>query len=288
MSSLPSAIIFINNDITYNAHPPPYPPSLDVFIGSIPNNPRSYITSPSELTKIQTQLYIDDTMTKREFDQRMELQPDYATIVHLRGLRILVILPTFHDYKYKEYADLVLFLHQGLVDVEFNRFEHREDKDDGYNACDPCNPCDGYPSKEYSRSMFPALNYSDNCWNNNFEEQDGYCFNNRSAFGPPKQSYDLQRINIYELLRASRFSCGEGEFEVPFEEGGDCCEMCKFPYRCDKCHTFSGIKICDSCCGECKCGCGFGLINNQGLRYSPIHLPNKDKETNNWAFKHRK
>ena len=122
MPSMPPAIVFVNGDITYPATPPPNPPDLDVFIGSEPNNPTSYIDSPSELTTLQIQLFIDDTMTKSEFDARMVADPNYATIVHLQGLRILVILPTFRDFVNRERADVVMFLHQGLADIETNWF----------------------------------------------------------------------------------------------------------------------------------------------------------------------
>lgn len=197
MSSLPSAIFFVNGDLTY----PPVPP---VFIGADP--------SVSELTTLQTQLFINDTMTKAEFDARVAADPNYPTIVHLQNLRILVILPTFHDLTNRQYADVVIFLHQGLADVEKNRF------------------------------------------------------------GPPGQNYEVQRLTIYQLLRAAH---SHNVVTLPFGVGMNCCNACGSPFYCDTCHTFSGISICTKCECRCKCFCN-------------IHAPNCENEYHNRAFIHRK
>lgn len=232
MSRLPPCIVFCNGDITYNAAPPPNLPNLDVFIGAQPNNPHSYITSKSELNTIQTQLFIDDTMTKDEFDARMAVDPNYSLIVRLQGMRILVILPTFHDILHRHHADVIMFLHQGLADIETN-------------------------------------------W-----------------FGECRQSIEMQRFTIYDVLRASH---DRNVINLPEEfdryDGYDGykkhrenrCNECGYPFWSDMTHTFSGIKISD----ECKCGCGV-LTDNQGRKISPIYLPNKDRESNNHAFIHRK
>src|ERR1700674_2295323 len=112
MSSLPPAIFFINGDITYPSTNPV------VFPGTDPKT--------SELTTLQTQLFIDDTMTKSEYDLRVAADPNYPLIVRLQMLRILVIVPQYNDgYTYMnvpniQTADVVLFLHQGLADVEIN------------------------------------------------------------------------------------------------------------------------------------------------------------------------
>lgn len=196
MSSLPPAIFFINGEITYPATNP-------VFIG---NDPKS-----SELTTLKTQLYIDDTMTKTEFDARMIADPNYSTVVHLQGLRILVILPTFADYINRGFADVVMFLHQGLADIEYNRF------------------------------------------------------------GPPFQSFPIQRLTMYELLRASG---SPGVVILPAQALGSCAD-CTSPYYCDSCHTFSGMKICQTCSGGCNCLCS-------------IYAPNCDNEAHNINFIARK
>ena len=197
MPALPPAIIFINGDISYPPVPPPTPPT---YIGAGPH--------VDELTTLQTQLYIDDTITKEEFDARVAFDPNYPTVVHLQGLRVLVILPTFQDKINRCHADIVMFLHLGLADVEENRF------------------------------------------------------------GPLLKSFDIQRLTIHQLLRAAN-SCDC--IEVPMEG----CNSCKYPFYCDRCHTFSGIPTCRGCQCECKCGCN-------------IHAPNQDNEYHNWKFIHRK
>jgi hypothetical protein len=218
----PPAIIFINGDITY-------PPTTPVFIGSDPSNPTSY-AGFSELTNLQTQLFIDDTMHIDEFVARVVGDPNYPTIVHLQDLRILVILHKHRAFcqqdGYFAFADVVMFLHQGLADIEINRF------------------------------------------------------------GPPGQNYDLQRINIYAVLRA-REHC-HNDIEVPFQFCGGGCDNCHSGFFCDICHTFSGIRKCYGCGCWCKCKCDVGLIDQRGVRSSPVHLPNCDNERNNPAFVHRK
>jgi len=210
MTSIPSLIIFINGDITYT--PPNEPPYPQYFIGSVPNNPQSY-ASNSELVLLQQQLFIDDTMTKAEFDARIAVDPNYPTIVHLRQLRILVILPTFQDLVNREFADVVAFIYQGQVNVEWCRF------------------------------------------------------------GPPAQSINLQRITIYDLINANHQN-EPGTCCLPPNFGGCCCQVCGFPWFCDRCRTFSGIQICLCSC-ECRCGCN-------------VHWPNQENEFHNCDFINRK
>jgi hypothetical protein len=255
MSSLPSAIFFINGDISYPPQPPPNPPDLDVFIGSQPNLPQSD-ASVSELTNLQIQLFINDTMTKAEFDARVAGDPNYPTIVHLQNLRILVILPTFRDYFNRKFADVVMFLSHGLASVERNRLAW---------------PIDGYPAPlvQIFPKQFKSL-------------FDGY---HKFESGPPGQTYDTQRLTIYELLRAARHA---GDIFLPFGFGFNSCDRCHTNFYCDREHTFSGIRKCRSCGNDCKCGCDVGLYTNQGIKISPIHLPNCDNEKNNPAFIFRK
>lgn len=257
MSSLPPCIFFINGDISLPPQPPPNPPDLDVFIGSQPQLPQSY-ASFSELTNLQTQLFINDTMTKVEFDARVQADPNYPIVVHLRGLRILVILPTFYDHHNRHWADVVIFLHQGMADVECNRLAW---PGLGRPSCEtfpcPTPPPPDYPHEHPHRGI---------------------------AVGPPGQSYDIQRLTIYELLRAAG---SHNVVILPFEMMPHCGE-CNFGFYCDSCHTFSGIRKCFGCGCSCKCGCDVQLIDNQGVRSSPVHLPNCDREMNNPAFIHRK
>jgi hypothetical protein len=245
MANIPPAIIFINHEITY-------PQSGPVFPGSEANNVASY-NGPSELTNLQTQLFINDTMSKEEFDARVKVDPNYPTIVHLQMCRILVILHSFRDCVNREYADVVMFLKQGIGDIEYNRF------------------------------------------------------------GPPKHGFDIQRLTVYELLRAAHYEHhhehhrepGVGEVTLPWGAGGfphrddnfplaepSCnCNQCNYPFFCDCCHTFSGMRKCRKCNCDCQCGCTCGLytlVDSQGVHSSPVHLPNCENEYHNPAFIHRK
>lgn len=272
MASLPPAIFFINGDITYPASPPPNPPDLAVFIGSIPTNPTSYIASASELTTLQTQLFIDDTMTKEEFDARIAADPYYPVVVRLRGLRILVILPTFQDGKNKHCADVAVFLKTGLAYVERNRFWDHWD-DDFHDDCDLCQGHEDEDEHDHDEFRFDV------------DDDDGYHHHRihvRHPFKFPNQAYDMQRITAYSLLRAAK---SHNVAQVPWEHGPRCGE-CNYPFFCDKCHTFSGIKTCHGC--KCDCLCGCALFDNQGVRYSGIHLPNCDNEYHNEKFIHRR
>lgn len=90
---LPAAIIFINADMT-----------------------------ASQIKNFEKQLYINETMSGTEFDARVVADPNYPEIVHGQDLRILVIRPDFRDYTNRELADVAMFVKQGLVAVEKNKF----------------------------------------------------------------------------------------------------------------------------------------------------------------------
>jgi hypothetical protein len=254
----PPAIFMINGDITY----PPPPP---IFIGANPLNPTSD-AGVSELSNLQIQLFIDDTMTKAEFDARLVADPNYPLIVHLQGLRILVILPInvpFCELKNLEWADVVMFLHQGLADVEKN--------------------CFGPPGQNYDfqritpYSILRAAHHGGDCivpFAFRFRDKDGYgerfrsCYDRDFVFGEDR----CELGEGHEGRREGHHEDGEdhkGSF------GGNCCSVCRSPFYCDTCHTFSGIAICHGC--KCRCRC-----------YCNVHAPNCDNETHNWDFIHRK
>ena len=136
---IPSAIIFINGDISRPSTIP-----VPLVVGSDPSLFIGAEPTTDELTKIQGQLYIDDTMTKQEFDARVAVDPNYPAIIHSQYLRILVILDNFHDLINRNLADVVMFVKQGIASIEKNNF------------------------------------------------------------GKPGLSLDLQRLNIYELLRYNK------------------------------------------------------------------------------------
>jgi len=252
--------------------PPPNPPDLDVFIGSQPNLPQSD-ASVSELTNLQIQLFIDDTMTKEEFDKRMYVMPDYATVIHLRNLRILVILPSFHDHYNREYADVVMFMKLGLANVLRNRLAW------------PGRGCPDDKFEEYKANKFLSTTYQDGYRrpSSDYPEERHHDF----AVGPPGQCYDIQRLNMYTLLRAGHH---DGECRLPFGFGEGKCGECGLGRWCDKCHSSSGQRLCYRCGCDSKCGCNVdtSLYDNQGRRISPIELPNCDREANNPAFIYRK
>lgn len=68
------------------------------------------------------QLFIDDVISKAEFDTRVQTNPVYPTIVHLQGRRVLVLLPTLQDAVNRSLADIVLFAKNGLVSVLSNKY----------------------------------------------------------------------------------------------------------------------------------------------------------------------
>jgi hypothetical protein len=86
MSSMPAAIIFVNNDLN------------DLIISIL-----------------RDQLYLDDLITLEEFNERVEVDPNYVFLVHSMGLRVLVILDTFQDFTNRQLADICLFIKNGLA-----------------------------------------------------------------------------------------------------------------------------------------------------------------------------
>lgn len=92
MSSLPSGIIFVNEDLN------------DIL-----------------KQKIMSQLLIQEAMTGAEFDARVAADPNYPTIVKLENYRILVIR-SFRDTTNRNLADVVIFVKAGLAAIEKNNF----------------------------------------------------------------------------------------------------------------------------------------------------------------------
>ena len=192
--NIPPAIFFINSDIGMPEVPPPpavlgADPSL--YIGAQP------LMRISELTNFQQQLNIDDTMTKQEFDARMVADPEYAKIIHLHGMRILVLLDSFDNVTHRNLADVVLFVKQGTISVQKNKFDY----DHFY---------------EYD------------------EDWDSY----RGHKGRPRLTLDMQRLNVYELLRYnhSKNVATVPDFAVDrFRR----CETGVFGCECDHCRKRS-------------------------------------------------
>jgi hypothetical protein len=170
---LPSAIIFINADMTV---------AQKQYIGQ--------------------QLYITETISGQEFDARVVADPNYPDIVHQQNLRILVVRDDFRDYTNRELADIAIFVKQGLIAIEKNKF------------------------------------------------------------GPPNLTFQQDRVNIYELLRAV-----------------DSNQVVILPTPPPR-----TIYPCD-----CKLGYGLGGIFAIELQSSCLTIcPNPDNERNNQAFINRK
>jgi hypothetical protein len=89
---LPSAIIFVNNDMNQTLQ--------DTLV---------------------SQLFIHEAITGTEFDLRVELTPTYPDMIHLQGMRILVIRDDFMDLTNREYADVAIFVKSGLASIELNK-----------------------------------------------------------------------------------------------------------------------------------------------------------------------
>lgn len=91
MANLPSAIIFVNQDIT----------------GPIQG-------------VLETQLYIDETISGSVFNQRVSDGYDgytYPDDVRGNNLRILVIQEDFRDTTNRNLADVVIFVKQGMATI---------------------------------------------------------------------------------------------------------------------------------------------------------------------------
>ena len=88
---IPPAIIFVNDDLTNNVE-----------------------------NVLMTQLYISEAITGEEFDARVSGEPEYPRIVHINGLRILVIRSFRHRHNF-HLADVIIFIKAGLAAVESNR-----------------------------------------------------------------------------------------------------------------------------------------------------------------------
>jgi len=112
--NMPPAIIFINSDLITHY-------TDGYYLDGQAVNPDGYINN---LTRnlLEQQLWIDETMTFREFSARVSVDPNYHTVVHLQSKRILVILTDFYDVAHRNLADLVLFYTHGMVYVEKNNY----------------------------------------------------------------------------------------------------------------------------------------------------------------------
>jgi hypothetical protein len=92
MVAVPNAIIFVNNDLV--------------------DQVRQHIT---------TQLHINEWITSAEFDARVAADPDYPDTIRALGLRLMVEGDHRH-LNNREHADVVTFVKNGMMSVEYNKF----------------------------------------------------------------------------------------------------------------------------------------------------------------------
>jgi len=78
--------------------------------------------SPITLTNLETQLELNEVMSDVEFDARVSVDPNYPVLVHLNNQRILVLRQTLQDFTSRQFADVSLFVKQGMVTVLQNNF----------------------------------------------------------------------------------------------------------------------------------------------------------------------
>lgn len=92
MASVPSAIIFINNDLV-----------------------------PQVKSYIARQFHIDETMDGYVFDERVAADSNYPAKIKQLNVRIMVVR-SLADYTNRELADLVLFYKEGMLTTLKNNF----------------------------------------------------------------------------------------------------------------------------------------------------------------------
>lgn len=88
----PAAVIFCNNEI-----------------------------SDGTKSTIQSQLFVNETITGIEFDARIAADPNYINEIHGNGLKILV-LRSLDETTNRHLADIVLLIRNGLASVMVNKF----------------------------------------------------------------------------------------------------------------------------------------------------------------------
>jgi hypothetical protein len=151
---LPSAIIFVNNEVTLSSLN-----TLATHTGIQINGLAPFTPTGSAVAGIDLQLQITETIWFEEFNRRVAADPNYPKIVHLNHDRILVILKDFQCITNRELADVVMFFKQGVVSVEkckygppgfsldaqrINIFNllYGIKHSPGTVICFPCQPCD--------------------------------------------------------------------------------------------------------------------------------------------------
>jgi hypothetical protein len=92
MVALPSAVIFVNADLT--------------------DQVRNHLVK---------QLHIDEIIDGYTFDQRLVVNPQYVQDLKLLNLRLMVVRP-FTELDNRSAADVVIFVKEGMASVLKNNF----------------------------------------------------------------------------------------------------------------------------------------------------------------------
>jgi hypothetical protein len=92
MVAVPSAVIFVNNDLV---------PQV-----------RSFIT---------TQLHITEWITGTQFDNRIAADPDYIDKIKQMGWRLMVER-NYQELDNRTLPDVVIFVKNGMASIEYNNF----------------------------------------------------------------------------------------------------------------------------------------------------------------------
>lgn len=89
-------------------------------------NPPFIIFSNTDIVQsiqdtLTRQLFLTEIINAPTFDARVIANPNYPSVVHSDGYRILV-LRDLSDHNNRQLADIVLFFKNGLAAVEINKF----------------------------------------------------------------------------------------------------------------------------------------------------------------------
>lgn len=91
MVAVPAAVIFVNDDLTDNV-----------------------------LAKLISQLHISEALTGETFDSRLSSDSTYVDKIKQLGRRVLVVRD-FSDISNRDYADVLIFVKNGLAAVETDK-----------------------------------------------------------------------------------------------------------------------------------------------------------------------
>jgi hypothetical protein len=134
-----------------------------------------FINADQNLTSIKTitnQLQIDETIFNGELNNRLSIEPNYSINVHLAGIRLLVILPNYHQtVSYQPFIPGKNVINPISSPTTPNVPTTRSTN----NISEPntFNQQNNFFNTAIKQNWFPALNFKDGyCCS--FDEYDGY------------------------------------------------------------------------------------------------------------------